>query len=30
MVMDLEVNPLDSNVIYASVGNLTNIAPLLI
>ncbi len=28
MVMDLEVNPLDSNIIYASVGNLTNIAPL--
>jgi photosystem II stability/assembly factor-like uncharacterized protein len=28
MVMDLEVNPLDSNIIYASVGNLTNITPL--
>jgi photosystem II stability/assembly factor-like uncharacterized protein len=28
MVMDLEVNPNDSNIVYASVGNLTNIAPL--
>lgn len=28
MVMDLEVNPIDSNIIYASVGNLTNISPL--
>jgi photosystem II stability/assembly factor-like uncharacterized protein len=28
MVMDLEVNPVDSNIIYASVGNLANISPL--
>lgn len=28
MVMDLEINPLDSNIIYASVGNLTNVTPL--
>ncbi|CAF3669787.1 unnamed protein product [Rotaria sp. Silwood1] len=28
MVMDLEINPLDSNIVYASVGNLTNVTPL--
>jgi len=28
MVMDLEVHPTDSNIVYASVGNLTNNAPL--
>jgi len=27
MVMDMEINPVDTNIIYASVGNLTNNVP---
>ncbi|MEO8664846.1 MAG: T9SS type A sorting domain-containing protein [Ignavibacteria bacterium] len=28
MVMDLEINPVDTNILYASIGNLTNNVPL--